>query len=150
MNGLFKKIFLTSSNNLTIQFFRYVIVGGTAAFVDISLYNILAIVLQINHIAANTVSFLFGLVINYYMSREWVFNKKQHDFKKDFFLFAIIGVIGMLLSNFILYILIDCKLLISMFEFLSQNMAKSLAKPIAVVIVLFWNFAARKVLVFRN
>ena len=150
---IFKYIFLSVKYieiyGLKIQFFRYALVGGLASIVDISIYNFLTNVTNMHPIASNSISFIFGLLINYYMSRKWVFNQQAYNFKKDFSLFAIIGVIGLILSNFILFVLLDTKLLYNILFFIGEDLVKLFAKLITVVIVLFWNFIARKKLVFR-
>ena len=149
MNSIIRKIFMHESNSLIVQFFRYGIVGGIASAVDISVFYIAVNLADINHLIANTLSFSFGLIVNYFLSREWVFNKKKHNARKDFLLFAVIGVLGLLLSNLILFILIDCNVLYKLLPVLDSNLTKLTAKLIAVFVVLFWNFIARKKIVFN-
>lgn len=148
MEHYIRKIFVQDSKNLIIQFLRYAIVGGISAVADISVFSLTANVFGINPLAANTISFTLGLLINYFLSRQWVFNRKSHEFKRDFLLFAAIGLIGLLISNLIIYILIDKKLMYSILYFLSDSMIKTSSKVIATFIVLFWNFFARKKIVF--
>lgn len=148
MEGYIRKIFFLESNSFIVQFFRYAIVGGISAVVDISLFTLLANAFGMNHLAANTLSFIAGLLINYLLSRKWVFNKLTLDFGRDFLLFAIIGVMGLLLSNLILYILIDRRAMYSLLYFLSDGFIKTSSKIAATFIVLFWNFIARKKIVF--
>ena len=150
MINFIKKILLNSNSSVLIQFFRYVIVGGIAAVVDISLFYAGANVFHIYYIIANTLSFTVGTFVNYFMSRKWVFNKNSGVFTKDFLLFTIIGVIGVMLSNFIMFILIDHRVLYSILSNLSDNYIKLSAKIIAVWIVLFWSFIGRKMIVFER
>lgn len=148
MEGILKKFFLSASENSIIQFLRYSIVGGIAALIDIALFYIFANILLFNHLSANTTSFTAGLLVNYCLSRNWVFNSHSRRFLRDFLLFAVIGVVGLLLSNLILFLLIDAGLLSRILRFWSSNSIKLAAKLTAVFIVLFWNFIARKKLVF--
>lgn len=148
MEGYIRKIFFLESNSFIVQFFRYAIVGGISAVVDISLFTLLVNAFGMNHLAANTLSFIAGLFINYLLSRKWVFNKLTLDFGRDFLLFAIIGVMGLLLSNLILYILIDRRVMYGLLYFLSDGFIKTFSKIAATFIVLFWNFIARKKFVF--
>lgn len=135
------------SENIFVQFFRYAIVGGIASLVDVSVFYLITNVIGKDHIFANTLSFVMGLLVNYFMSRSWVFNKKENNFIRDFTMFAIVGLLGLLLSNFILYVLINRGLINRILGFLNEEMKKLISKLIAVFIVLFWNFIGRKIVV---
>jgi len=150
MKNLIEKLILKSSDDIKIQILRYLIAGGIAFVVDNGVYNFLVIILNFNHILSNVISFIFGLFTNYFISRQWVFNKKNHNLLKDFALFSIIGVIGLLLSSLIIFLLIDCRILIKLFAYLNEDAAKAAAKLISSVIVLFWNFIGRKIFVFKE
>ena len=145
--GLFEK---TNTNNLLKQFIKYSLVGGAAAVLDISIFYFLSAGLGLNYIFSNTMSFTIGVLANYLLSRGWVFGQHTHRFGRDFTLFLIIGVIGLFISNFILYILIDWGILYMLLAFAGDSFVKFTAKLIAVFIVLFWNFAARRKIVFHT
>ncbi len=148
-----KKIFLRGifegRSELIEQFLKYAVVGGIAAVADIAVFYLLAGTLGINHLLSNSTSFIFGLLVNYFLSRQWVFGYSRHNFGRDFTLFAVIGAIGLGISNVILYILIDLGLLFKLLSFLGNDLVKLSAKCTAVFVVLFWNFFARKLIVFR-
>lgn len=132
------------------QFIRYLLVGGLASAADVSLFYIFTGIFGANHILSNTVSFTIGLLINYFLSREWVFGHSGHRVGRDFLIFSVIGVIGLCLSNLILYILLDCRILFLLLGFAGKNIVLFAAKLAAVLTVLFWNFSARKKFVFRS
>ncbi|MCX7747723.1 MAG: GtrA family protein [Clostridia bacterium] len=148
MNTFTKGINIYSKDHTLGQFLRYLIIGGLAAVVDISLFNIGVYLFHIHHILSNIISFTAGLTINYFLSRDWVFNKKQHQAGRDFALFALTGIIGVILSTLILFILVDLRILYDLLFFLNEDLIKATAKIIAVFLVLFWNFFARKKIVF--
>ena len=148
MEGYLKKILFLESSNFIVQLLRYSVVGGIAAVADISIFSVNTNILGMKAIPANTISFIAGLFLNYFLSRQWVFNQKTPNFRKDFLPFAVIGVIGLLLSNLILFVLIDKRLMYHLLYFLSESMVKTSAKIAATFIVLFWNFIARKKIVF--
>jgi len=145
-----KKIVISTENGVFIQFLRYVVVGGIAAVVDISLFHVGANILEINYIIVNTLSFTIATLVNYFLSRNWVFNNNSGVFTKDFLLFTIIGIIGIFLSNLILFVLIDCNILINLLPNLSASYIKLSAKIIAVCLVLFWSFFGRKKIMVRK
>lgn len=149
MEKFFRKTFIYSNNSTLVQLLRYVIVGGFASAADISIFYIAAASFGLNHIIANTLSFLAGLLINYILSTVWVFGQSSYSKFKGFFLFCIIGILGLMISNLILYMLIDYRILYHILPILGEDFVKLMAKLCAVVIVLLWNFTARKKLVFN-
>jgi|LSQX01.3.fsa_nt_gb putative flippase GtrA len=146
MSQLIEKLFYSKNAGVFIQFLRYTIVGGIATAFDVSVYSFLIYVFDINPLIANTFSFTCGLFINYFLSRRWVFNRSLQSFKKDFALFAIIGVLGLGLSNLILFILIDNEVLSLLLSGAGDDTIEFAAKIVATFIVLFWNFFARKII----
>jgi putative flippase GtrA len=139
MNIYFKKYFILKTNSAYIQFFRYLFVGGIATVADAGIFYILINLFLAHYLIAQTAGFLAGLTLNYLISIAWVF-KSSGNLKKEFSLFAIIGIGGLLLSYGILYLLIDI-LNLYYFQFM-------LSKMTAIIIVLFWNFGMRKKFVF--
>lgn len=138
------------SNNTIIQFFRYSIVGGIASVIDISVFTLLAVTFDFDHLVSNSAAFLCGLIINYLLCKKWVFSNSHSTNYIDFFPFAAIGIVGILISNLILYFLIDIEILAKILFFASEDLIILVAKLTAVFIVLFWNFIARKKIVFSK
>lgn len=143
MRKLVEKLLLSDNTGTFIQFLRYAVVGGIATLGDFFIYHILSVVVGINPIISNTFSFSIGLIINFSLSIKWVFNRTEYDLKKEFLLFSAVGVMGLLFCNLILYVLINLNT-ITLLTGLEGNIVNTLAKVIATVIVLFWNFFARK------
>lgn len=128
-----KKVFLGKTNNFFIQFFRYFIVGGTATIFDILSLYILVEVFAFHYLLANSTSFLIGLSINYSLSLLWVFERNKLSHKMNFFIFAIIGLIGLGFNNLIIWLLVE------QIGFWYMH-----SKFISTALVLFWNFLARR------
>jgi putative flippase GtrA len=137
-----------------IQVFRYILIGGLATILDFTIFYIASNVFKLHFLIANSISFMFGLTFNYFLSREWVFNKKSHNFKKDFTLYVITSAMGLIINNLIMYVLIDFDILKMIFDLTikqsSVNLIKLTAKMIATIIVLIWNFISKNYLVFRK
>jgi len=144
-----KDAFIGKHGGVFAQFIRYMIVGGIASLADVSVFYIASNILGIYELAANTMSFVLGLLVNYFLSRGWVFNSRKSNLKKDFLPFALIGLIGLVISNILLFILLDLGLMKAV-VFLKDDIANLAAKLLTVFVVLFWNFAARKKIVFKN
>jgi putative flippase GtrA len=128
-------------------------VGGFATAVDMGVFYLAANIVHIHYLVANTISFSFGLFISYFLSREWVFSRKSHKFARDFILFTITSLIGLLISNLVLYFLIDrngLKELLSWLQPINEDTIKMIAKIVASFIVLVWNFITKNFIVFKN
>lgn len=141
MNEIINKYFVARTSTTYIQFFRYILVGGIATVVDMGSFYIVDNILLFHYLIAQTVGFILGLTTNYLISIAWVF-KSTGNVKKEFILFTLIGIGGLLWSYLILWILIDS---LGLHHF--QDM---LAKSIAVILVLAWNFGMRKKFAFKE
>lgn len=132
------------------QFIRSLIAGGAASLVDISIFSTAVNIFQINYIISNTVSFIFGLTVNYLLNREWVFNKEVHNTKRDFLLFSLVGITGLILSNILLFTLIDLRLIYYVIDFPNDRLTNFASKALVILLVFIWNFTARKKFIFSE
>lgn len=119
-----------------LQFFRYLICGGTSTVVDMAMLYCLTHFVDIHHLIAAPLAYVTGTATNYTLNTFLVF-KSSGNIKKEFPLFAAIGITGLLWTELIMWIFVDF--------FGSYIMV---AKFIAVILVLNWNFFMRKKFVF--
>ena len=139
ITNLGQKLLKDQTNKTRIQLLRYLFVGGAAFIVDfISLY-ILTDFFGIYYLISAAIAFSLGLLVNYFLSVSWVFNqRKLKNRNYEFGVFAIIGIVGLGLNEVIIW-------------FFTQELLiyYLLSKIFAAVIILFWNFFARKYVLFR-
>lgn len=134
----FKNLFITKSSNTFIQFFRYIFVGGVAFLADGgSLFLITTI--GVNYLISVIFAFAIGLAVNYGLSKLLVFENSSVNGKIEFLVYGIIGVIGLGFTEIIMYVLTEIAGLYFM-----------VSKVIATIIVLVWNFVARKITLYRK
>lgn len=134
-----KTLFKEKTTNSFIQFFRYVFVGGFAFVVDAA---VLWLCEKFTHyMIAAAIAFIAGLAANYFLSIFFVFSESEQvkNKAKEFIVYAVIGVIGLGLTEVIMYILTD----LCHFYFM-------LSKIVAAIIVLIWNFVARKKILYSK
>lgn len=125
----------TKTEKLFIQIFKFGIVGGTAFIIDFIFLYLFKEFCHFPVILANTLSFCISVVYNYIASVQWVFDvNKEKNAKKQFVIFIIFSVIGLLLNDLIMWISVD---------FLSIYYLVS--KIIATFIVMIFNFITRKI-----
>lgn len=127
-------------NSLIMQLFRYGIVGGISFVVDWGTLMVLTEACGVHYMVSAAIAFVLGLVCNYLLSTRWVFGQSRIGNRwAEFAAFAVIGVIGLLLNELIIYLCTD----IAEWHYLA-------GKVVSTVIVFFWNFLARRFLIFKS
>lgn len=134
IDTLFKK----RTDNIFIQLFRYIFVGGTAFAVDFFFLYFFSDICGIYYLISAVLSFIISVLVNYVMSTKWVFNQDNIDNKVlEFNLFIIISTIGLGFTEILLYLFTDV-----------FGIYYLISKIISAIIVLFWNFLARRVMFY--
>lgn len=135
-----KALFTEKTESTVVQLFRYTFVGGLAFIVDFGTLFILTVYLNLFYLISAGIAFILGLITNYALSVNWVFSNRTLDSKgMEFFLFTVIGLIGLGLNELLLWTLTD---LLSIYYLFS--------KIITAIIIYLWNFFARKYLLFNK
>lgn len=136
-----KGIFLTPTKNGFLQFFRYLFVGGIATVVDWGVLFALTELLQLHHLISAIFAFAAGLATNFLLSKLLVFraNEARTNALGEFLGYALIGIIGLGITELIMYLFTD-----------GLSLYYMLSKAIATVVVLVWNYVARKLLLYKN
>ena len=135
MNALFR----LETTNAFIQFFRYIFVGGIAFVADAGALWLCEKFMH--YLIAAAIAFVFGLVVNYVLSVCFVFSPDERTTSRtaEFIIYAVIGVIGLGLTELIMWLFTD---VIGLYFLLS--------KIVAAAIVLVWNFVARKKIIYTK
>ena len=91
---------------------------------------------------STALGFLIGLLVNYLLSRFFVFTQKEQKENgkgvKSFILFVVISVIGLVLTEFFVWLF--CPVI---------GWPDFIAKIIAAGLVMIWNYVGRKILIFK-
>ncbi len=144
-SGLIYKLFRQPTDNLLIQLFRYTFVGGAAFIADYLTLTALTELCGVHYLLSATIAFIIGLVINYAISTQWVFNPDPDIHKSaaikriEFIGYTIVGVIGLGLNALIMWIATDY-----------IGIHYMLSKLISTAIVFLWNFIGRRILMART
>jgi putative flippase GtrA len=118
---------------------RYFVASAIALAVDTGLYA-LGLRLHLGYPLAAIVGFLGGLAVAYLISVSWAFTTRRlGDARMEFIVFAAIGVVGLLLTESLLWLQID----VLAFGPLPAKLAASCG-------VFFFNFGARKLVLFKT
>lgn len=157
-NKKFAKLFKGATNNIYIQFFRYLFVGGMAAVVDFAASSLVFFFLFNERLGAvfqpipwltwavlsNGAGFILGLIVNYILSTCFVFQNSNVKNKfLEFLSFAAIGLVGLFITFGVTWII---ELTIGDKTSLFQLIGKITATAVSFL----WNFFARKILLYRQ
>lgn len=148
----FKDLLVGPAKTPFIEFFRSLFVGGVAFLADFGVLTLLKEAFSFDTILASTLGFCVGVVVNYIMSAFWAF--RQSNVKNAvarFAIFVAIAIVGLLINNAIID-LFDVTLAEQRFfgSLLDPNYYYMAGKIVATVVVFFWNFFSRKLLLFRS
>lgn len=135
---MINKLFKERTDNIYLQFFRYIFVGGTAFVVDFFFLYFFSDICGIYYLISAVLSFIISVLVNYIMSTKWAFNQENIENKVlEFNLFILISTIGLGFTEILLYFFTD---IVGLYYLIS--------KIISAIIVLFWNFIARRVMFY--
>lgn len=125
---------ILSNNKLYNQIFKFIIVGGIAFIIDYSVMVFCKEIFNLNVLLSAFFGFTISVIYNYLASIKWVFDvNKEKSKKKNFILFIIFSVIGLILTELIMWLGTDI-----------INISYLIVKIIATAIVMIFNFITRK------
>jgi putative flippase GtrA len=135
-----KTLLKDKPDSLIGQLLRYAVVGGISFVVDYGSLWLLTEKAGLPYLWSAAIAFLLGLICNYLLSTAWVFGESRiKNAWGEFLAFAIIGVVGLGLNELIMYGCTD-----------GLGFHYMLSKIVSTGIVFFWNFLARRFLVFKS
>jgi putative flippase GtrA len=128
---------LTPSYKASVQFIRSLVVSVIALSVDFGLLVFFKEIVGIHYLVAAAMSFSIGIVVNYSLSVAWVFaHRKVASRRKEFLIFTILSLMGLGLNLVIIAGLVQL------------HVDYRWAKAVSTVVVFFWNFLARKKILY--
>lgn len=133
------RIFREPTENTLLQFFRYVFVGGAATVVDWAVYFAVT-TMGLYFMISGVLAFVSGLSVNFYLSKRFVFSGEgsAHSKIAEFMTYAVIGLMGLCLTEIIIFVFTE-----------KLHLYFMIPKIIATMVVFVWNFMARKLALYR-
>lgn len=129
---------LKPSHNTLVQLVRSLVVSVIALIVDFGLLVILKEHFGVHYLLAATISFGCGVVVNYFLSIKWVFaNRKLSSARNEFLIFVVITTLGLAFNLLIIAGMVNI-----------GKVDYRVGKAVSTVIVFFWNFIARKKILY--
>jgi len=135
-----QQVLESKSSRTSLQMLKYTFVGGFSFLIDFGTLIILTEYFHVHYLVSAGIAYLLGLFVNYFLSVNWVFDIRSIDNRIfELFVFTLIGLIGLALNQFFLWMFTD---ILMIYYVISKLVASS--------IVYFWNFFAKKFVLFSN
>ena len=134
---MIKKLF---KNELFNQIMKFGVVGGIAFIIDYICLIISKEIFGLSVLLSAAIAFIISVIFNYILSIKWVFNvNKEIDQKKNFIIFIVLSIIGLILTEIIMWFGTDI-----------IKISYLIVKIFATAIVMIFNFITRKIFLERN
>jgi putative flippase GtrA len=129
-----------------VRFIKFAIVGTSGAVVDFGILNLLHLVFGFSKFWANTCSFSLAVVNNFTWNRLWTFpESRERPLRGQLAQFALVNVAGLAINQ-VVFLSLDRYVFGPWLGPLGYNVAKA----IAIIVVLFWNFGVNRVWTYRG
>lgn len=110
-------------------------VGATAFFIDWGTMTFLTEVFGVHYMISTTIGFVVSVIFNYMASMRFVFtHKEEMSRRREFIIFIVLSVLGLLLNNVLMFIFVDL-----------VHVDYRISKVFATAVVMVYNFVTRKV-----
>jgi putative flippase GtrA len=118
------------------RFFRFAVVGVVCTLIDFGIFFSLHH-LGMGIILANILAYSAGIVVNFLLNRYWTFADSEHKQMQRLGIALIWGYCGLMLSTGLVWML-------------AQVLPLLAAKIITVLVMLFVNYTANQLIIFRT
>jgi len=102
MKKIWSQFYLNSSKLVNSTFFRFAVSGAVSAGFEMASLILMVERLHIHLYIANVIAFTVTNVLNYLLSRYWVFEKSNKRVHVEASLFFIVTGIGLAINQFFL------------------------------------------------
>lgn len=137
------KNFINNKNSIVAQIAKFAVVGVISFIIDAGILYVLTLIFGVKfYLAFAAISFSTSVIVNYILSMRFIFEgRKDIKKQKEFVIFVILSVIGLLLNQFVMW---------GFGEMFSRHVELTseiilLIKVISTCIVMVWNFVSRKI-----
>ncbi|HEV8514644.1 MAG TPA: GtrA family protein [Cyclobacteriaceae bacterium] len=130
---------MTETEALFYKFLKFGTVGLSGMAVDFGITFLFKEKFKFNKYFSNSCGFFAAASSNFILNRFWTFQSADPAVTSQYFRFLAIAIVGVLFSNFIIYVLND-----------RVKWNFYFAKLISIGVVIFWNFFANYFFTFSN
>ena len=135
-----KALFATPTENSIVQLFRYILTGASSFLVDFLLLFLLERI-GVHYLPASSASFVVGITCNFLLTKYFAFKAIDATVgpAAEVCVFLAISVGGLVLTTLLMYWFTS-----------HMGLYFMLSKFISSLVVFFWNFLGRKLILYPN
>ncbi|SEK62027.1 GtrA family protein [Parapedobacter koreensis] len=122
------------------QLTKFVIVGLCCAAVEFGVFSFLVHIQAIDYLIANVIAVVIAIILNYVLSRKYVFQKSKYSRSMEVISFVVFSLMAIALNQLILWLFVEQALITNI----------QLGKAMTIIIVAIFNFSTKKYLVFKQ
>ena len=119
---------------LIVQLIKFGIVGAIATLIDLAVLMVLKEFMKVDVLIASAAAFSVSVIANYILSMLFVFESGGNSKVKEFLVFVVLSIGGLLLNQFIMWIGTEI-----------MSAYYLLVKVFALLFVPMYNFITRKI-----
>jgi putative flippase GtrA len=120
-----------------IQLFKFLCVGGTGYAINLAVFTLLAVVLDVHHIPAATIAFIVAVSNNFWLNRHWTFGARDGHAGFQAARFFMVSVLAFLFSLAVLELLVG---VLGTPKVLAQAVSLAAATPLNFIGNKMWSF----------
>jgi putative flippase GtrA len=120
-----------------IQLFKFLCVGGTGYALNLAVFTLLAVVLDVHHLVAATVAFIVAVLNNFWLNRHWTFGARDGHAGFQAARFFTVSVVAFLFSLGVLELLVSG---LGAPKVLAQAVSLAAATPLNFIGNKMWSF----------
>ena len=134
MKGVFRNLLGSELN-------RYIVSGFAAVLVDYTVLITVTEIFGIHYLISNICGYMSGLLVAYTLNTRWVFRYRKYEQKTrtEFSIFFAIVLIGLAISEAMIYMLVE-----------TVALPYTLAKLVSIGAIFIFNFTAKKRFLFSG
>ena len=121
------------------QFIKFCIVGVINTIIDYALYLLFSRVMGVYFLYANLLSVSLAMTSSFIFNKYWTFKDQNKSIKTQYLKFVVVNIVYFILNNSIVFALVRYLKIYDL-----------LAKVIAIIVGLFWNFLANRYWTFKK
>jgi putative flippase GtrA len=128
-------------NLLGSELNKYIVSGLAAVLVDYTVLITVTELFGIHYLISNICGYMSGLLVAYNLNTRWVFRYRKYEqkTKMEFSIFVVIVLIGLAISEAMIYMLVE-----------TLALPYTLAKLVSIGAIFIFNFTAKKRFLFSG
>ena len=121
------------------QILKFGIVGIIATLIDYLVLILLTEIFDVYYLLSSCISFTVSVIFNYIASMKYVFEGKNNNKIKEFFLFIILSIVGLIINTILMKLFVE-----------TFYIHYIISKIITTAFVMIYNFISRKLLLEKK